>query len=114
VIHIDSEKKEAAFKFVSWMAGPEGAKVVAQNGFMPAMFTPEVQEVFSSVLPDETALKYYTETKTNMIPRFNKYGSKVEAEVVTMTEEYLMGAIEHDQVEAVATERFEEIVNMTD
>ena len=114
VIHIDSTKKEAAFKFLSWMAGPEGAVEVAKNGFMPAMFTPEVQEVFATVLPDETALKYYTETKTNKIARFNAYGSKVEAETATMMEEYLMGAIAPDQVEAVATERFEEIVNMTD
>ena len=114
VIYTDSEKKEAAFKFVSWMAGPEGAKVVGQNGFMPAMFTPEVQEVFSTVLPDETALKYYTEPKKNAIPRFNNYGSKVEAEIGKMIEEYLMGGIDQGQVEAVAKERFEEIVNMTD
>lgn len=114
VIYADSEKKEAAFKFISWMAGPEGAVVVGQNGFMPAMFTPEVQEVFSSVLPDETALKYYTEPKINMIPRFNRYGSKVEAAIGDMMEEYLMGAMTQDQVEAIATERFEEIVNMTD
>jgi hypothetical protein len=88
--------------------------VVAQNGLMPAMFTPEVQEVFATVLPDETALKYYTETKKNMIARFNAYGSKVEAATATMMEEYLMGAIAPGAVEAVATERFEEIVNMTD
>ena len=114
VIHIDSEKKEAAFKFLSWLSGPEGAVEVAKNGMMPAMFTPKVQEVFTSVLPDETAVKYYTETKTNKIARFNAYGSKVEGEIATMMEEYLMGAIAPGAVEAVATERFEEIVNMTD
>jgi multiple sugar transport system substrate-binding protein len=114
VIHIDSEKKEAAFKFISWMAGAEGAVVVAQNGLMSAMFTPEVQEVFSSVLPDETAVKYYTETKKNMIPRFNSYGSKAEAETSKMMEEYLAGDIAPEQVDAIATERFQEVVNMTD
>jgi hypothetical protein len=70
--------------------------------------------VFATVLPDETALKYYTEPKTNRIARFNAYGSKVEGETATMMEEYLMGVIAPDQVEAVATERFEEIVDMTD
>lgn len=114
IINADSEKKEAAFKFISWMAGPEGSKVVAQNGFMPAMFTPEVHEVFSTLLPDESSLTYYTEPKKNVFPRFNRYGSKVETEIGNMMEEYLMGALTQDQVLPVAEERFEEIVNMTD
>ena len=113
VVHADSEKKDAAFKFVSWMAGPEGAKVVMQNGFMPAMFTSEVKGVAASTLPDETSLKYYTEDSTHVTGWYNKYGSKVEAELVKVLEEYLMSDMTDNQLMDSIKAHFEEIINTT-
>jgi multiple sugar transport system substrate-binding protein len=113
VVHADSEKKDAAFTFVSWMAGPEGAKVVMQNGFMPAMFTEDVKEVAASALPDESSLKYYTEDTMHVTGWYSKYGTKVETELVKVLEEYLMSDMTDNQLMDTIKTRFEEIINTT-
>ena len=44
-----SEKKEAAFDFVKWVSGAEGAKVMAETGNFPALMNDEVAGIISSL-----------------------------------------------------------------
>lgn len=44
-----SDNKEAAFDFVEWVSGAEGAKVMASTGNFPAIMTDEVADIISSL-----------------------------------------------------------------
>lgn len=109
VLHADSKKKDAAFKFIAWMGGPEGAKVVAQNGFLPAVVTPEVKEAFVPVIPDEASLKYFLEDKVVMPQWFSKYGLKIDTTMGGVMEEYLTTDMSDDQLLSLIIETLEEI-----
>ncbi|HEX3045577.1 MAG TPA: extracellular solute-binding protein, partial [Bacillota bacterium] len=43
-----STKKDAAWKFISYMGGAKGAKIFAKYGTLPALRTPEVLSVYTS------------------------------------------------------------------
>lgn len=44
-----SKNKDAAFKFVQWVSGAEGAKVMAETGNFPALMNDEVAGIISSI-----------------------------------------------------------------
>ncbi len=44
-----SDKKDAAFDFVEWVSGAEGAKVMASTGNFPALMTDEVSGIISGL-----------------------------------------------------------------
>ena len=44
-----SQKKDAAFDFVNWVSGEEGAKVMAETGNFPAMMTDEALNIITSL-----------------------------------------------------------------
>jgi len=44
-----SKQKEAAFDFVNWVSGPEGAEVMANTGNFPAMSTEGVRAIISGL-----------------------------------------------------------------
>lgn len=44
-----SANKDEAFKFVEWVSGPEGAKVMAETGNFPALMNDEVEGIISSM-----------------------------------------------------------------
>jgi multiple sugar transport system substrate-binding protein len=48
-INAASEHKDAAFDFIKFYSGPEGAKVLAATGNLPALRTPEALEAFAGV-----------------------------------------------------------------
>ncbi|MBN1646796.1 MAG: extracellular solute-binding protein [Spirochaetales bacterium] len=88
-IHANSKKKEAMFRFLAWMGGPEGAIKIAANGLLPAYMTDAVTAELSKILPDKTAINYFTEKRTVNPQFYNKYGSMVESELAAIMEEYL-------------------------
>nr|WP_244574604.1 sugar ABC transporter substrate-binding protein [Cohaesibacter sp. ES.047] len=47
-VSANSKHKDAALKFVDFISGPEGAKVIAQTGTLPALKTDEVLSVITS------------------------------------------------------------------
>ncbi len=93
--HVTSyaKHKEAAFRFIAWMGGPEGAKIAAQAGVLPATITPEVKQVLSKALPDSQSLEYFTEPKKSYPMLMTKFGSRIEAQINNMIEEYLLGKL---------------------
>lgn len=54
-----SDQKDAAFDFVKWVSGAEGAKVMAQTGNFPALMNDEVAGIISSLegFPTDEASK---------------------------------------------------------
>lgn len=114
IVHADSEKKDAAFKFIGWMGSPEGAKVVAQNGFLPATVTPEVEEALATILPAGTSLKYFLEDRVVMAQWFNKYGPMVDTSLSSWMEEYLSTDMSDDELESFLIEKLEEIISKTE
>lgn len=44
-----SENKDAAFDFVEWVSGEEGAKVMAETGNFPALMNDEIADIISSL-----------------------------------------------------------------
>lgn len=108
-IHANSDKKEAMFKFIAWMGGPEGAKIVASNGLLPAYITEGVKDELAKILPNETAVKYYTEPKTVNPQFYNKYGSAVESELAAVMEEYLASDMSTSELRALLKKRLEQV-----
>ncbi len=113
--HVTSyaKNKEAAFKFIAWMGGPEGAKVAAKAAVLPATVTPEVKAVLAEVIPDAQSLEYFTENKKVYPLLMTKYGSRIEAQVNTMVEEYLLGKIPDAEFDARFNAGLKEIVATT-
>ncbi len=111
-VHANSKKKDAMFAFISTLGGPEGAKIVASSGLLPAYITDDVKKEFSKILPDATALKYYTEKRTVMTQFYNKYGSQVESELATVMEKYLASPMSDSTLLATIRERFKKVVQM--
>ena len=113
-VHARSRNKEAAFDLIGWMGGPKGAEVVAANGFLTPMVTPAVMEAFSTVLPDEGSVRYFTEPRQVKAPFYNKYGSKVDQLLGSLMEEYLASDWSGAQLESKLVSGLEEIIATTD
>ncbi|MDR0502969.1 MAG: extracellular solute-binding protein [Treponema sp.] len=109
-----SKNKEAALKFIAWMGGPEGAKVAARSGVLPAMVDAGVRQVLSESVPDPQSLDYFTENKITFPMSYNKYGSRIENLINTLQEEYLLGKIPDAQFDARLRAGLEEIIKTTD
>ena len=109
-----SKKKEAAFKFIAWMGGPEGAKIAARSGVLPAMIDEDVKQALSEAVPDPQSLEYFVEDKIVFPMTYNKYGSRVESLINTIQEEYLLGNIPDDRFDGRLRAGLEEIVRTTD
>ncbi|MDY0289556.1 MAG: extracellular solute-binding protein [Sphaerochaeta sp.] len=108
-----SKKKDASFAFIEWMGGPEGAKVAASFGVLPAISTDEVRTIIGKNLPDESSLNYFLEDRKNYTANFSKYSSRVEAMFDQMQEEFILGKINEAQFEKKFTEGLKEIVDTT-
>ncbi len=54
-----SDNKDAAFDFVEWVSGEEGAKVMAETGNFPALMTDEIADIISGLdgFPEDEASK---------------------------------------------------------
>ncbi len=90
-IYSRSKKKDAAFKFLAWAGGVEGAKVVAKNGILPAIVNDEVQNELTKVVPDMESVKYLSEPAPKFTAYINKYGTKIETQVLNpLIEKYLV------------------------
>lgn len=113
-IHSRSKKKDAAFDFIGWMGGPEGAEVVARNGFLTPMVTPAVMDAFGEVIPDAKSVEYFTEPRTVIAPFYNKYGSKIDQFLGSLMEEYLTSDWNDAALEARLKSGLEEIIATTD
>lgn len=62
-----TEKAEAAFSYLSWVAGIEGQKVIAEAGSKPALVTPETEEILANCMGlDEQERRIFFEVPERM------------------------------------------------
>ncbi len=75
-INAKSENKDAAWDFIKFYSGVEGAKVLASTGNLPALRTPEVLEVFGALdgMPAEASEALKTTTVRLELPMHPNVG----------------------------------------
>lgn len=108
-----SKKKDAAFKFVEWMGGTEGAKVAAEFGVLPAISSPEVEKIIAASIPDAESTRYYLESKVSNNPAFSVYGSRVEAVIAELQDAYLLGKINEKELKEQLLAEFQVVIDTT-
>ena len=108
-----SKFKDAAFDFIGWMGGAQGATVVAKNGFLPAMMTPDVVSALKSAIPDAESLKYFTEKTAVIPPYYTRYGSRVEQVIINTMQEYLLNNMTDQQLMSGLNGKLQDIINTT-
>jgi len=108
-VHANSAHKDAMFKFLAWMGGPDGARIVAKAGLLPAYITADVTKEFASILPDQNALTYFSEPRKVNTQFYNKYGSKVEAEMADLMEQYLSAPMSDQDLQAAVEQRLKKV-----
>ena len=113
-INARSRNKDAAFELLAWMGGPEGAVVVAGNGFLPPVVTDDVVAALAESIPDETSLQYFLEKKPVNSTAYNKYGSQVGLFLGDVLEEFLVEMISEDELEERIIAGLEDIIATTD
>jgi multiple sugar transport system substrate-binding protein len=109
-----SKNKEAALRFIAWMGGPEGAKVAAKAGVLPAMMTPEVKDILRNSLPDAQSVDYFTEPRRIYPILLSKYGPSIDNFLGTFMEKYLLGKVSDADFDASLRSSLKEIVDTTD
>jgi multiple sugar transport system substrate-binding protein len=113
-IHAKSKNQDAAFKFISWLGGPEGAKIVAKVGNYPAVVNEDIKKIFKDNLPDASSLKYYTEPKKVLPQLLTKYGSKVELSLNDLVDTYLTNTMSDDELKNTLKSKLEEIIKTSE
>jgi ABC-type glycerol-3-phosphate transport system substrate-binding protein len=108
-VNANARNKDAMFKFIAWMGGPEGAKIVAKAGLLPAYITNDVKKIFADILPDKNAINYFAEPRQVNTQFYNKYGSKAEAELAAIMEEYLSTEMSDHDLKATLEQRLQRI-----
>lgn len=85
VMSATSENKEAAWTFLSFLAGPEGQAIFARTGLaVPALNTPEANEAFLSALPETINGQVFIDETANgvLFPNFPAW-VEIESTIVT-------------------------------
>ncbi|MBK5201177.1 MAG: extracellular solute-binding protein [Spirochaetaceae bacterium] len=108
-----SKKKDAAWEFINWMSGPEGAAIAATYGILPADASDKAVSIISENLPKGNSAQYYLEPKVSQSSNFSMYGTRVEAEFSKLQEDYLLGNLTSKQFMDKFTSVCNEIVKTT-
>jgi multiple sugar transport system substrate-binding protein len=76
-INAASQQQDAAWDFIQFYTGPEGAQILASLGMLPAIRTPEVLEAFTAVegVPAEATEALQTSTVRLELPMDPRVGS---------------------------------------
>jgi multiple sugar transport system substrate-binding protein len=114
-VHADSDNKAAAFEFIGWMGGTDGAVETAKAGFLPSRINEGVKEALRANIPDAESFQYFTEAPTVMPQFYTKFGTRVEQTINDLMEAYLVEeAIADSELLNEFETRLTEIVRTTD
>ncbi|MBN2004238.1 MAG: sugar ABC transporter substrate-binding protein [Anaerolineae bacterium] len=111
-INAKSENKDAAWDFIKFYSGIEGAKVLAGTGNLPAIRTPEVLAIFGGLegVPAEAAEALQTVTVRLELPMHAKVGA-VEQILNEEHELIMTESVSVDEGIASMTERVSAVLN---
>lgn len=85
-----SKNKDAAFKFLSYMCGEEGASVLASKGILPAFNSPKIKELYTKVAPNKSLGKVFEFNVMDELPKGTMSNDLVKMNRAT-NELYLLG-----------------------
>ena len=108
-----SKKKNAAFEFINWMSGPEGAAIAASYGVLPAAPYEAARIEIAKNLPKGNSLDYFLEPRKNNTANFSPYGTRVETEFAKMQEDYMLGNVSITQFRTDFTRLLNDIIKTT-
>ncbi len=110
-INSNSANKDAAWDFIKFYSGPEGAKALAETGNLPAIRNAEVLEIFGSLdgVPAEASEALQTTTVRLELPMHPQVGA-VEQILNEEHELIMTNSVSVDEGLASMTERVSEIV----
>ncbi len=108
-INANSKNKDAAWDFIKFYGGPEGAKALAATGNLPAMRNAEILEVFSSLegVPPGATEALQTTTVRLELPMHPKVGA-VEQILNEEHDLIMTGSVSVDEGIAEMTSRISE------
>ncbi|MBN1922464.1 MAG: sugar ABC transporter substrate-binding protein [Anaerolineae bacterium] len=108
-INANSENKDAAWDFIKFYSGVEGAKALAKTGNLPALRTAEVLDIFASLegVPSEATEALQTVTVRLELPMHPKVGA-VEQILNEEHELIMTQSVSVDEGIASMTERVSE------
>lgn len=105
-----SEKQEAAWEFIKFMSGEEGAKVLAESGAAPSLATDEIMDIMAGLDGMPEGLKEALAVKNIAQDRpIGENVSEVDAMLVEEHSLIMLGEISIDEGLAEMTERSKEI-----
>jgi multiple sugar transport system substrate-binding protein len=107
-----SDNKDAAWDFIKFYTGPEGAKVLAATGNLPAVRTPEILEIFASLdgVPAEAAEALQTTTVRLELPMHPNVG-EIEQILNEQHELIMTNSVSVEEGLEEATSRISEVLN---
>jgi multiple sugar transport system substrate-binding protein len=108
-----SKKKQAAFDFINWMSGPEGAAIAASYGVLPAAASDAAKAIIAKSLPEGNSADYFLEARNNNTANFSPYATRVETEFSKLQEDYLLGNLTSDQFRKAFTASLNDIIKTT-
>lgn len=109
-INSASEKQEAAWEFIKFMSGEEGAKVLAESGAAPSLATDEIIDIMAGLDGMPEGLKEALVVKN--IAQDRPIGEKVSEVDAMLVEEHsliMLGEISIEEGLKEMTERSKEI-----
>lgn len=113
-VHANARNPEAAFQFIAWMGSAEGARVVAEAGFLPPLITPDVEDALRGAMPDDESFAFFTEGPPVHPPFYNRYGTRVDQLLGEIMEDYILSDWSDEEFMAELRSRLEDIVATTD
>lgn len=111
-INEESDNKDAAWDFIQFYTGEEGAKVLAETGNLPAVRTPEVLDIFASLegVPAEATDALQTTTVRLELPMHPSVG-EIE-QILNEEHELLMtNSLSVEEGLAETTDRISEVLD---
>ena len=106
-----SSKKDAAFRFLRWLAGPEGAAELAKAGYLPTIITDEVQENLKPNFADTKSLEVFLEPFDRLSPILTpNYAAGIDQVMGATFEEFLSKDMSEDDIFESFRKRLEQVV----
>jgi multiple sugar transport system substrate-binding protein len=111
-VNVASKFKDEAFKFVSFLASNEGAKIISKYGMMPAWSSQEVMDIYLKELPNPKHGEVFFSQKVYSQAPFSTQYSRGQAIVNEEMSLFLLNEQEIDKTFSIIEQRIkDEVLN---
>ena len=96
------KEREAAFEFLKYVGGEEGARIYAEYGMLSAYSSEEIRKIYQDAVEDKNVSVFFDALRIQEIPVFDQY-EEINQVFTNLGKEYLKG----DQTLDETMEEFE-------